>query len=195
VAGEDGEAVGIAGVGGWFDVVEVAGAGAAAIEVLGGLVAMLDKVQPQLLDPTASAVTRGRGGASPGVEIHLAHRLEDDAEIDIFIGDSDALVAWLTADLRITIDDATAGRPWTALVVDTTAAVLCGGYVVEDCYRGRWQSGRRIIDLSTPGTERVLSQSRSLLASWLPGLGAPRRHRRRLDYRPLHPPTPPAEPG
>ena len=52
VAVEDGEAVGIAGAGAWFGVVELAGAGPDVIEILDGLVAMLDRVQPQLLDPT-----------------------------------------------------------------------------------------------------------------------------------------------
>jgi hypothetical protein len=172
----------IGGLGRWFGTVRLADPPESAIAVLAELVRMLDSLRPRLLDPSESWVRSGRGWASAEVEIHLAHREDEEAEVDLFVGRRDALVAWLTAHEHVAEDDAVNARPWTTVVVDLIAAVLSGEYEVENRYRGRWFVRTRIVDVAVPGSERVVSQTGSLITSWLPWPGASRIERRRLDY-------------
>jgi hypothetical protein len=145
---------------------------------------MLEATRPSLIDPAACTVNSSAGWTDGGTEILLAHRDTDDLElnIEVVVGKKDGLVAWLGAHEHVYSTDATDDRPWTSMLVDLAAAVLRGEYEVEECYRRGRRVKVRIIDVFGPGSERVISESGTLISSWLPGLGPIERRRRRVDY-------------
>lgn len=168
----------------WFGTVEMEGGSAAAREVLSKLVAMLDALQPRLLDPARSTVrTQGHGWTvANSVEIHLEHATDEEAAVTIAVGPDEAIVSWIATHEHVRPHDGTAERPWTTVVVDATAAVLRGEYEVEHHYKGDRLVKTRIIDTADPEGERTLSTTGTLISSWLPSRRTKRVERRKIDY-------------
>ncbi len=171
----------------WFGSVELTDAPDAARTVLAQIVRMLDALHPSQLDPAGSRVRSiGHGWTLPrAVEIHLRHRLDPAAGIDVVVGPDEAIVCWLKTHEHIYAADATPSRPWTTIVVDATAAVLRGEYEVESIYRGNRLLRSRIIDVAD-AQQTTVGESGTLVSSWLPGLRPRRVERRRLDYGIAH---------
>jgi len=167
----------------WFASVDLTEAGDSARVVLAETVRMLDALRPMQLDPARCRVkSTGHGWTLPrAVEIHLHHRIDPDAGVDVVVGPDEAIVSWLKTHEHIYATDAAPGRSWTAVVVDATAAVLRGEYEVEVHYRGNRLVRSRVID--TAGTQHhTVGESGTLLSCWLPSLRPRRVERRRLDY-------------
>ena len=161
----------------WFGVVKATEAAEQALTLLAELVDRLEELHPTLMDRSVSTVTpAGRGG----LEIHIGHLRDENAEVDVFVSDRDALITWLTADIRVAGIADPDGRPWPATAADYVAAVLSGQFEVHVTSRGRWTASTKIVDTGRP--PRIFSATGTFFVSWLPGLGRRQTSREHLDY-------------
>ena len=81
----------------WFEVIEVEDSGAppTVTTCLGELIDMLDTVDPSRVDRRRSNIRqKGHGWTVPGgVDIHVAHDSEEDADLHVVVGDTEAIVS------------------------------------------------------------------------------------------------------
>jgi hypothetical protein len=124
---------------------------------------MLDAVQPTALDRERSHIRlEGHGWHEYEVEVLMAHRDDQEADVTLAIGADGALVSWLTTHDHVYPQDGSTERPWTTVVVDATAAILRGEYVVEEHYRGDKLMKTKVRDVVESG--RTVTETGSLLA-------------------------------
>jgi hypothetical protein len=171
-------------LGRWFGTVALNSKPPDAVSVmLTELVEMLDALNPSRLDPSRSMIrSSDHGWVTPAqaVEVHLGHDIDNEADIDVVVGNDEALVSWLPTHEHVYPDDGSEERPWPKVVVDLLAAVLSGEYLVESHYRGHRLVKSRLLDALTP-TSPELSTTGSLFG-WLRWWGERRVEVRRLDY-------------
>ena len=168
----------------WFGVIEVNDDLAApVVACLTELVEMLDTVDPSRVDRLRSAIrSKGHGWTVPGgVAIHLAHESDENGDLDIVVGDREAIVSWLFAHEHVFPEDGDDARPWPTVVVDLVAAALKGEYEVENHWRGERLTKTRVVDVADRAGRRVVSSTGSLFG-WLPWSGRKRVEVHRLDF-------------
>jgi hypothetical protein len=168
----------------WFGAIEVDDELAApVVACLTELVEMLDTVDPSRVDRLRSAIhSTGHGWTVPGgVEIHLAHESDEMGDLDIVIGDREAIVSWLCAHEHVFPEDGDHARPWPTVVVDLVAAAIRGEYEVQNHWRGKRLTKTRVVDVADPEGERVISSTGPLFG-WLPWPGPKRVEVQRLDF-------------
>jgi hypothetical protein len=178
----------------WFAVIELTDADvpSSVITCLRELVEMLDIIDPSRLDHGRSSIRQTghgwivRGG---GVEIHLAHETDECADVDVVVGDREAIVSWLSAHEHVFSEDGDQVRPWTTVVIDVVAAVIRGEYEVENHFRGKRLIKTRIVDVADRERPRDLGSTSSLFG-WLPWSSPKRVEAQRLDYGPRGPASP-----
>lgn len=130
----------------WFGNVSLDHAPAASKRLVDELAQMLDRVQPELLDAQNShAIDSGHGWKLP-VEVVLRHRDEPESNVSIGVGVDEAIVAWLSTYLHLFDGPEHGDRPWTTVVADTVAAVLCGEYGVKQTYKRERLVRTKVID-------------------------------------------------
>jgi hypothetical protein len=173
-------------LGRWFAVIELTDADVppSVITCLRELVEMLDIIDPSRLDHRRSSIRQTghgwivRGG---GVEIHLAHEADECADVDVVVGDREAIVSWLSAHEHVSSEDGNLDRPWMTVVIDVVAAVMRGEYEVESHFRGKRLVKTRIVDVADRERPRHLGTTSSLFG-WVPRPGQKRVEVQRLDY-------------
>jgi hypothetical protein len=132
----------------WFGTVAVESLTPVSREVLRELITMLDAVDPIEVELDRSKISsRHDWIALEGPEVTIAHRNHDEAIITIVIGESEAIVSWLSVHDHIDESEGSPERPWTKVVADAVAALLRGHYEVEDHYRGRRLVKSRVFDV------------------------------------------------
>lgn len=167
----------------WFGEVELGHKPSpAAVAVLEELAAMLDGLRPTLLDRNRSSVRAAGHGwtLEHSVVAHLAHATDADGDLDVIVGDKEAIVSWASAHEHVYPEEGDEQRPWTTVVVDALAAILRGEYVIEEHWRGARLVKVHIID-TADGDERLLSTTGSVL-SWLPSRRPNRVERRTVSF-------------
>ena len=178
----------------WFCVIETDDKGLSpnVVACLTQLAEMLDTVDPSRVDRLRSSIRQHGHGwtVSRGVEVHLAHDTDQVADLDIAVGDHEAIVSWLSTHEHTFPEDGDADQPWTSVVVDVVAAAIRGEYEVQNHYRGTRLTKSRIVDVADPERPRVLGTTGSLFG-WLPWLGKKRVEVQRLDYDPRERSSPP----
>lgn len=139
---------------------------AEAAAILDELVALLDLLDPRLIDRDRSSIgTRGSAGDDRTVTLEIKHISDSSATVNVDVAGSGAVAGWLGTHEHVDVADGNAGRPWTSVVVDVVAAALRGEYEVERIHRGRRLVRTRVRDTVRDGT--VISETVSLLA-WFP---------------------------
>ncbi len=168
----------------WFAVIELADGDVppSVLSCLGQLVELLDILHPSRMDRRRSSILQTGHGwtVAGGVDVHLAHDGDEDADLHVVVGRDEAIVAWLSAHEHVLSEEGDEQRPWTTVVIDVVAAVLRGQYQVESHYRGKRLTTTRIVDVADE-RPREIGTTGSLFG-WLPWPGEKRVEVQRVDY-------------
>ncbi|MBN9609850.1 MAG: hypothetical protein J0I11_11110 [Actinobacteria bacterium] len=147
--------------------------------ILDELVALLDLLDPQLMDRDHSSISaRDRARGDRIVTLQIKHVSDPSATVCVDVSGAGAVVGWLGTHEHVDATDGDASRPWTSVVVDVVAAVLRGEYEVERVHRGRRLIRTRVRDAVRDGS--VVSETVSL-PGWLP-LGRSSTQVQRIDF-------------
>lgn len=154
----------------------------AATAVMAQLAKALNHLRPASLDRHRSTICASGHGwlMDNSVVAHLAHASEPDSDVDIVVGDREAIISWSTAHEHVYPEDGDRQRPWTTVVIDAVAAILRGEYLIEEHWRGERLIKVRLID-KAGSDERHLSTTGSLLG-WLPSRRPDRIERRVVSF-------------